>query len=128
MMTKSEAFIRSILGAVRTDVQPFAAAVDIAAELLFTQELALDDIYVTKDIYPAVAVRTGKTISAVSRQIERTANLCWDNMDEEQKILYIGRLIPDIHAPRDMIIYFAVFLHCGQPFFQAASSCPRLIF
>ena len=54
-MTKTEAVIRSILGAARPDIRPMAYAVDAAISLMFVQKIPMDDIYVTDDIYPDVA-------------------------------------------------------------------------
>ena len=46
-MTKTEAVIRSILGAARPDIRPMAYAVDAAISLMFVQKIPMDDIYVT---------------------------------------------------------------------------------
>ena len=54
-MTKTEAVIRSILGAAKSDIRPLAYAVDAAINLMFVQKIPMDDIYVTDDIYPDVA-------------------------------------------------------------------------
>lgn len=76
-MTKTEAVIRSILGAASSDVRPLAYAVDAAISLMFVQKIPMDDIYVTDDIYPDVAKlvknRRGKPSSpkTVARRIER---------------------------------------------------------
>ena len=85
-MTKTEAVIRSILGAVRADIRPLACAVDIAVDLMFIRGVPMDDIYVTDDIYPEAAENFNKMSGAsysaktVSRRIERLSNLCWDTV------------------------------------------------
>ena len=81
-MTKSECIIRSIIGAERASIRALALAIDIAADLLFTQGISMDEIAVSKDIYPAVAKQVGKSMSTTTRRIERTANLCIDALDD----------------------------------------------
>ncbi len=63
-MTKTEAVIRSILGAVRADIRPLACAVDIAVDLMFIRGVPMDDIYVTDDIYPEAAENFNKMSGA----------------------------------------------------------------
>ena len=134
-MTKTEAVIRSILGTARPDIRPLAYAVDAAINLMFVQKIPMDDIYVTDDIYPDVAKlvknRRGKPSSpeTVSRRIERLANLCWDALVERGLVLeYIGTLLRDIRAPRDMIFYLAFYIHLDTPFFIAIQKQPALLF
>lgn len=112
-MTKTEAVIRSILGAARADIRPLVYAVDITIDLLFTQGIPMDDIHVTDDIYPAAARlvkdRFGRPASpgAVSRRIERLANLCWDTLVERSLVLeYIGA--PPERYPPSYQIFFAL--------------------
>ena len=54
-MTNTEAIIRTILGPIRRDTRPLACSVDCLSELLFVQKIPMDEIMVTKDIYPEVA-------------------------------------------------------------------------
>lgn len=127
-MTKEEILIRSILGLCRKDVRTLAYAVGEAEELLFYRKIPMDDILVTKHIYPAVAERTGKSYKAVSRQIERLGNLCWDSLDEKQKMSYIGKPLKDIRAPRDMIFYLAFYSHFDKPYYEIIYKNPSLLF
>ena len=134
-MTKTEAVIRSILGAARTDIRPLVHAVDITISLLFTQGIPMDDLHVTDDIYPAAARfvkgRHGNPASpgAVSRRIERLANLCWDTLVERNLVLeYIGTPLKDIRAPRDMIFYLAFYIYFDTPFFMVIQKQPALLF
>ena len=134
-MTKTEAVIRSILGAARPDIRPLAYAVDAAISLMFVQKIPMDDIYVTDDIYPDVAKlvrnRFGRPSSpeTVSRRIERLANLCWDTLVERNLVLeYIGAPLRDIRAPRDMIFYLAFYIYLDTPFFIAIQKQPALLF
>ena len=134
-MTKTEAVIRSILGAARSDVRPPAYAVDASISLMFVHKIPMDDIYVTDDIYPDVAKlvrnRFGRPSSpeTVSRRIERLANLCWDTLVERNLVLeYIGAPLKDIRAPRDMIFYLAFYVYFDAPFFTVIQKQPALLF
>ena len=134
-MAKTEAVIRSILGAARADIRPLVHAVDITIDLLFTQGIPMDDIHVTDDIYPAAARlvknRFGRPASpgAVSRRIERLANLCWDTLVERGLVLeYMGAPLGDIRAPRDMIFYLAFYIYFDAPFFTVIQQRPALLF
>ena len=64
-MTKEEILIRSILGPIRGGVRTFACAVEITSRLLFEEDMAQDDILVTKHVYPEVARKTEKSYMAV---------------------------------------------------------------
>ena len=134
-MTKTEAVIRSILGAARVDIRPLAYAVDAAINLMFVRKIPMDDIHVTDDIYSAAARlakgRCGNPASpgAVSRRIERLANLCWDTLVERNLVLeYIGTPLKDIRAPRDMIVYLAFYIYFDTPFFTVIQKQPALLF
>ena len=134
-MTKTEAVIRSILGAARPDIRPMAYAVDAAISLMFVQKIPMDDIYVTDDIYPDVAKlvrnRRGKPSfpKTVARRIERLANLCWDTLVARNLVLeYLGAPLENIRAPRDMIFYLAFYIYLDTPFFIAIQKQPALLF
>lgn len=134
-MTKTETVIRSILGATRADIRPPAYSVDIAIHLMFFERIPMDDIYVTDDIYPKAAKlvknRRGRpsTPKTVSRRIERLANLCWDTLVARNLVLeYLGAMLEDIRAPRDMIFYLAFYVYLDTPFFIAIQNQPALLF
>ena len=134
-MTKTEAVIRSILGAAKPDIRPLAYAVDAAMNLMFVRKIPMDDIHVTDDIYHDVAKlvngRRGKPSSpkTVSRRIERLANLCWDALVERGLVLeYIGAPLKNIRAPRDMIFYLAFYVYFDAPFFTVIQKQPALLF
>ena len=59
-MTKTETLLRALLGPVREDIRPLAAVVDYVAGLLFVEEMQLDDVRITKRVYPAVAKQLGR--------------------------------------------------------------------
>ena len=106
-MTKTERTIYALVGPVRYNTLSFSLAIDTAMELLFVRKIAMDDIRVTRDIYAPTAARLGKTTTAVSRQIVRLCNLCWDTMQDTGEVeQYIGKPIRDLRAPNEMIFYF----------------------
>ncbi|MCI8591906.1 MAG: hypothetical protein HFI88_06070 [Lachnospiraceae bacterium] len=125
---KETALMREVFGPGRKGVQTLAYAVCEAGKLLFEERVAMDDILVTKDIYPKVASRLGKDRRNVARQIERLANQCWDGMDGAQKRKYIGKELKDIRAPRDMIFYLAFYVRFGQGFYKMVEKNPELLF
>lgn len=134
-MANTAAVLRFIFGAVRTDIRPLIYAVDVVIDLIFTQGIAMDDIFVTNDVYPEVAAilsrQSGVRVSAdtVSRRIERLANNCWDALKERELVQdYIGAPLKDISAPRDMLFYLAFYVHLGVPFFTAVEQEPSLLF
>ncbi|MCD7842969.1 MAG: hypothetical protein LUG56_10925, partial [Lachnospiraceae bacterium] len=96
-------------------------AVQEAKKLLFGERVSREDIFVTRDIYPAVAKRTNKKVKTAARQIERVGNLCWDSLDKSQKLRYIGKALNDIRSPQDMIFYLAYFSQYGKPYFVIMS-------
>ena len=63
----------------------------------------MDEIAVSKDIYPIVAKKIGKSFPTTARQIERTANLCTDALDDPLMEQYIGRPLAFRPPPRTLI-------------------------
>ena len=127
-MTKEEALIRSILGPIKGGVRTFACAIEITSHLLFEENMAQDDILVTKHVYPEVARKTDKSYVAVARQLERMGNLCWDRLSKEERELYIGRQLQDIRAPRDMLFYLAFYCYFDKPYYEIVEANPELLF
>ena len=77
-MTKTEMDIRSVLGPAGGSIRPLAAASDLFARRMFEERMDSEDIFLTKDIYPIVAVWLQKKPGATGRAIERLAARCWD--------------------------------------------------
>lgn len=127
-MIKEKRLIRSILGPGRWNVSALAYAVKEAEVLLFSERIAMDDIQVTKDIYPKVAERVNKPEKNVARQVERHGNLCWEKLSLEEKRLYIGRDIADIRGPRDMIFYLAFYAYFQKSYYEVIRDHPELLF
>ena len=88
-MTESERLLRSILGPTRSDIRPLAFAIAVAEELLFNQDLAMDDVQITKQIY------------AAAKCVERLSRLCWEAMVAQDLVAqYLGRAIQQSPTPR----------------------------
>lgn len=115
-MTESERLLRSILGPTRSDIRPLAFAIAVAEELLFNQGLAMDDVQITKQIYPMVARQFRKTDNAAAKCVERLSRLCWEAMVAQNLVAqYLGRAIQQSPTPRSLIVYLAVYSHTGSP-------------
>ena len=100
-MTESERLLRSILGPTRSDIRPLAFAIAVAEELLFNQGLAMDDVQITKQIYPMVARQFRKTDNAAAKCVERLSRLCWEAMVAQDLVAqYLGRAIQQSPTPR----------------------------
>lgn len=127
-MTKENRIIRYILGPVKTDASILANAVQEAERLLFIENVPMDDIRVTRDIYAVIAAKRNKVIHTVARQIERTSNMCWDSMNESDKQRYIGKQIRDLRGPRDMIFYLAFYSWFGKGYYEVLNEEPKLLF
>lgn len=127
-MKKTESVIYSLIGPGRGNIRPLACAVEIAADLLFNQNIPIDDIQVMNQIYPLVAEELGKSKASVTRSIERMANLCWERAAPERLEEIIGKHLKDIHAPRDMIFYLAFYIHLDTPFYTAIANSPSILF
>ena len=127
-MAKEETLIRSILGPAANDIRSLSCALSVIMHLLFSENIPRDDILVTKHVYPKVARLTGKSPTAVSRQLERLGNLCWEQLGEEQKFMLIGRRIRDIRAPRDMLFYLAYYCQFDMPYYEILKRNPQILF
>ena len=108
-MTKTETLLRALLGPVREDIRPLAAVVDYVAGLLFVKEMQLDDVRITKCVYPAVAKQLGKPATAISRSVERLTARCWSDGDPELLQTILGRKVLAPYSPRETVICLAYY-------------------
>ena len=106
-MSKAETLIRAILGITHEDIRPLVLAVEETAEQM--SYVPLDSIRITKQIYPVVAKRLGKTVGAVSRATERLCARLWMDGDKEllRRVTGVDGHIP--RSPRDTVIYLAFY-------------------
>ena len=109
-MTKTEAVIRSIFGAVGMDLRPLVYAVDAAIELLFLQGVAMDDICVTKDIYPETARRFGTTGPGVERAVRTLIHAVWRGEDHHMLEQIAGTHLTQPPTNAEFIDMLAGFL------------------
>ena len=127
-MTKEKQLISSILGPVRGDTRPFVYAVWRAEQVMFYENISMDDILITKDIYPDVAKATKRSLRTAMRQVERMSNRCFDSMDSEQKQKYIGKVIEELPTPRQMVYYLAFYSHFGMSYYEVIEEHPEILF
>lgn len=99
-MTNTEAIIRTILGPIRRDTRPLACSVDCLSELLFVQKIPMDEIMVTKDIYPEVAKQLNKNPRTISRSVERLVLCCWEEGNRAYLAKIIGRNLTTLREPQ----------------------------
>lgn len=112
-MTKTETLLRALLGPVREDVRPLAAVVDCVVQLLFVECIPLDDVRITKCVYPAVAKQLGKPVTAVSRSVERLTARCWSDGDPQLLQAIMGRKVLTPFSPRETVICLAFYVFHG---------------
>ena len=118
MFSKTERLLYSVVGSTSTNALPFVCAVDTVYDLLFVRKIPCGNIRVTKDVYPVVAQQLGKSTAAVTRRISYFGNLCWDMAVRENRIVELfGRPLCEAPSTADLLVYFAVFLYYGVPFF-----------
>ena len=128
-MTKSELLLRTILGPIRPDIRPLAFAMDIAGDLLFSQHFSMDDIHVTKNIYPDVARLIHRKPETASKRIERLSNRCWDALQEQGLVsTYLGRDVKQQPDPRSLIVHLAVYANLDIPLSTAIKQDPHFLF
>lgn len=120
-MEKETYFIREIIGrgkSGRMDSRILAYAVWEARRMMFQEGIPMEEIRVTKTIYPKAAKKYGKTIRAAERQIERLGNMCWENMDKSQREKYLGET-ESPPAPGEIIILLGCYIEHGKSLREA---------
>lgn len=127
-MTKTEGIVRSVLGPSGGDVRPLVFASDLFAQRMFIEQIPMDDIQVTKSIYPYAAKLLKKRTSATTKSVERLANRCWDMGDRERLCEIAGKVLRACPTPKDVLVYFAFYSYLDTPFYQAIDQRPALLF
>ena len=112
------ALISCLYGPLGKSEHLFADAVDVVCELLFVSNVPLPSIVVMRDVYSRVAEAHQMSPRTVARSVERAANRFWEKSPPEVARCIIGRTLHDINAPRDMLFYFAYYLHYGKSFYD----------
>lgn len=119
-MTKEEYLIRAIAGtgkAGRLDSRIFAYAVGLARKKMFQDGIPMEDILVTKMIYPEAGKHYGKKPKTAARAIERLGNHCWERMTKQQRITYFGesQIRP---APKEIVLLMGWYCECGKSYYE----------
>lgn len=121
--------LHRIVGSVRSNLRPMALAIRVTEDLLFVQHIPMDDIFVTKCVYPNVARSIDRKPDSVSRRIERLTHLCWDAMQEQNLVVfYLGRDLKQTPTPGALMVYLAVYTHVQMPFFTFIEQDPDFLF
>lgn len=115
-MMKAENLLHWILGPVRSDTRPMALAIDRMVQLLYEERRPEADIRVTADVYAYVGRQLNRSEKAVAKSVERLTALCWDAMDEPMRGKIIGRRLRYRPTPRELLIYFAYYLHARRAY------------
>lgn len=124
IVTRVESRIYEFLRKGGKESKALACAVAIMERLLFEEKKSIYDIQVTKDIYPEVVSLTGGTPASVTRNIARAAKKCWKSQEKRIREEIIGEPCEDLHTPRDLILYLAVYAHFGIPYYEAIRKFP----
>lgn len=117
-MTKEESMVRSIMTMDKTgrsDIRILVYAVERAGQLLFEENIPMEEISIIKDVYEAVGNQLGKKSRTASRQIERLSIMCWDCMDREQRRKYLGST-DGVMSPKEMVISLAYYCRYGKSY------------
>ncbi len=123
-MTQTEARIYEVLGQRGKEFKALSCAVTVMEKLLLEEKRSIYDIRVTKQVYPEVAKQMGDRQANITRNIERAARRCWDLKENKIKELVIGDPFEDLHSPKDIILYLAVYAHFGIPYYEALRKFP----
>ena len=128
-MTNAEILLRRILGSARCNIRPLALAVEITGNLLFVQRISMDDIQVTKHVYPDVARLLHQKTRTAAKSVERLAHRCWDSLEEQGlTAVYLGRPVKRSPTPAEMLTYLAVYACLDAPFFSVVDENPCFLF
>lgn len=117
-MTKEEYLVRKLVGrgkAGRLDSRIFAYAVFLAREKMFREKVPMEEIHVTKSIYPEAGKRYGKSAASAARQIERLGNRCWEAMTPMEREKYLGEK-DRFPAPKEMILLLGCYCEYGKSY------------
>lgn len=117
-MTKEEYLVRKVMGrgkAGRLDSRILAYAVSLAREKMFRENIPMEEILVTKSIYPEAGKRYGKSAKAAARQIERLGNRCWESMTSEERKKYLGET-ERFPAPKEIVLLLEYYCEYGKSY------------
>lgn len=117
--TNVSLLVRSLVGTLRGDLRPFTYSVELVEKLLYQDGYSVDEILITKDVYPKVARQLGRREDAVSRSALRTAHTVWERGGRKVWGEIVGRDLIEEPTPSDIIFFLAIYLHTGKPVFSS---------
>ena len=117
-MTKSEALIYSLQLTNGGNIRPLALAVEYTRELLFIRQVPMDELRLSRDVYPLVACTLGKSVKTIARSIERRTRDCWDYGDRARLEQLIGPGALGPPTPRNLVLYLAYYAQYGISFYE----------
>ncbi len=110
-MTREENLVRSIMGrgkGGKRDLRIFIYAIEIAGRMIFDEQIPMEEIQVTKSVYPEAGKKCGKTAQTATRQVERLGMLCFLEMDIDQREVYLGKGSWSL-SPSEMVFRLAYY-------------------
>ena len=119
MMSKSEQLVYSVLGLIKSNILPVTYTLDFLVELIFRKKIPVSEIMITKMVYPHVAQRLNKSVSAVERSVERLIHDFWTEALKQKRISqFFGH--PSLCEPSvsEILYYLSFFLYYDRPFFH----------
>lgn len=129
-MTKEESLVKKLAGkgkAGRRDDRIFAYAVSLGRKQMFQEGTLMEEILVTKSIYPEAGRQYGKSPKAAARQIERIGNLLWDRMTPEEREEYLGETERHL-APKEMVLHLGYYCEYGKSYYAVEEEWYKELF
>jgi len=100
--------------------RPLAHCIDRACALLLDEDVALDEVNVTRTVYIPVAAELNKKLGTMERAVYRAIETCWMDGKNASLNQVIGRELPRKPTPKEFILYCAYYIVYGQSYHQAA--------
>lgn len=83
--------------------------------MMFEKKILMEEIQVTKSLYPEAGQKYHKSAAAVCRQIERLGVLCWEKMSREERLKYLGEA-EDFLSPAEMVYRLAYYCQFNRSY------------
>lgn len=75
----------------------------------------MEEIQVTKSLYPEAGKKYHKSAAAACRQIERQSVLCWEMMSRKERQKYLGKT-KHFPAPAEMVFLLAYYCQYNRSY------------
>ena len=116
-MTEIEQKIYSILDTVTIQINPFVKSCDLMAKLLFEEQIPIESIKLSRDIYSVIGGNLSKKPDTISRNVERLIKRMWAVSPDEINSI-AGKPLKRSPTAKQVLFFFAHYIHKGKPFFQ----------